>query len=155
MYSARQILTGCARTFSILRVKFFPFNFIVADISITRTRSSSSRNMDDDFKHIFEEFLSTDGPVAINFVLEHDPNPTTQEIKHFLRSGTGVIRKKLSEGYSRSKNAARMREKRKDPEYASARTSDEDYSGARSVRARRRTDYYEFRIDRCCLRGLL
>ena len=98
--------------FSIVHVKIFSFNFIVADISITRIRSSSSRNMDDDVKHIFEGLMSTDGPGAINLVVQSDPNPTKHVIKHILRNGTGVIRKKRAEGDSRSKNAARIREKR-------------------------------------------
>ena len=93
--------------------------------------------MDEDFKQIFEGLVSTDGPVAINLVEKRDPNLTTHVIKHVLRNGTGVIRKKRTLST------------------ASARTSDENYSGARSVRSRRRTTYYEFRIDRCCLRGLL
>ena len=73
--------------------------------------------MDDNFKHVFEGLLSTDGPVAINIVQNRDPIPTTHVMKHVLLDGTGVTRKKRNDEYSRSKNAARMREKRKDPEY--------------------------------------
>ena len=83
--------------------------------------------------------MSTDGPVAINIVVNRDPNPTTHVIKHVLRNGTGVIRKKRAEGYSRSKNAARMREKRKDPEYRK-RENERRKLQQREERAREKKD---------------
>ena len=72
--------------------------------------------MDDDFKHVFEGLLSTDGPIALNFIKDPASVPVEHVIKHVLPDGTSVQRKKRREGYSRSKNAAGMREKSKNPE---------------------------------------
>ena len=111
--------------------------------------------MDGNFKHVFEGLLCTDGPVAINIVQNRDPIPITHIIKHVLTDGTGVTRKKRTDGYSRSKNAVRMREKRKDPEYRKRENERENDSDERSAHARRRTAYYAFQTDRCSLRRLL
>ena len=105
--------------------------------------------MDDDFKHIFEGLFSTDGPVVINLVQNRDPSPTTHVMKHVLRDGTRVARKKRAEVYSKPKNAARMREKRKDPEYQKRENERRNCSDARSARARIRTAYCVFQNDRC------
>ena len=55
--------------------------------------------------------------MVINVLEHHDMTPITHVIKHALPNETGLKRNKWIEGYSRSKNTARMREKRKDPEY--------------------------------------
>ena len=121
---APKSFTEYARTFSILHVKILSFKFIVADISITRTWSSSSRNMDDDLKHIFEVILSTDGPETMNLVVKRDLNPTTHVIKHILRYGTGVIRKKQPKGTRGRKIKPECGKNARTLSTASARTSE-------------------------------
>ena len=108
-------------------------------LSTSRTVSSSYYTVDEDFKHVFEGFLSTYGPISLNVTKDSALVPVEHVIKHVLPDGTSVQRKKRSEGYSRSKNTARMREKRKDPEYRK-RENERRKRQRREERAREKED---------------
>ena len=144
-----------ARTFSLLHVTIFFFNFIVAHEITTRTRISSKHNMDNYHKHVFEWLLSNNGPVAINVVENRDPSPTTHVIIYVQLNGIGVGRKSRTKGIRGPKMRPVCGRNARALNTASAKTSGAKDSDPRSACARRRTAYYAFRTDRCCLRRLL
>ena len=55
--------------------------------------------------------------MAVETIPDGPKLPAKLVVQHLLDDGTVLKRRKVTEGYSRSKNAARMREKRKDPEH--------------------------------------
>ncbi len=73
--------------------------------------------MEGELKHIYDGLLPEQGPVAVNVVTSDLSAPVTHVVRHVLADVTEIRRRKRTDGYSKSKNAARMREMRKNPEY--------------------------------------
>ena len=78
-----------------------------------RSKSTMATNCN----YLYQELLPAEGPVAVCIVGDCEILPKLHVVRHVLEDGTNLKETKVREGYSDSKNAQRMREKRKDPEY--------------------------------------
>ena len=73
--------------------------------------------MADSCKYVYDKLAAEKGAVAVETVPDDPALPTKRVVQNLVDDGTVLKQTKLKEGYSRSKNANRMREKRKDPEH--------------------------------------
>ena len=89
--------------------------------------------------HVYEKLLSEAAPCAIETVTDGTPEPTTRIVHHVLSDGATLKKRKRTDGHSTSKNAVRMRAKRKDPEYRK-RENERRKNQRRVERARAKKD---------------
>lgn len=73
--------------------------------------------MADSCKYVYDELVPEKDAVGLETVPDDPTLPAKLVVQQLLDDGTVLKLRKLTEGYSRSKNAARMCEKRKDPDY--------------------------------------
>ena len=73
--------------------------------------------MADSCIYVYEKLVNEKSAVTVETVPDGPILPTEHVIQHLLDNGTVLNRRKPTEGYFRSKNPVRTREKRKDPEY--------------------------------------
>ena len=64
--------------------------------------------------------LPVEGTVAVCIIGDGEPTSKLHVVRHVLEDWTNLKETKIREGYYNSKNAQRMGEKRKDPEYRSS-----------------------------------
>ena len=70
-----------------------------------------------DCNYIYDKLLPAKVPVAVCFVKSCEPKSKLHAVRHVLENRTNLKETKMREGYSYSKIAQRMRERRKDPGY--------------------------------------
>ncbi len=120
--------------------RFYCYIFIVTLNSITITASISYSTMESELKHIYDGLLPEKGPIALNVVTSGLSASVTHVIRHVLANGTEIRRSKMTDGYSRSKNATRMHKMRKNPEYCK-RENECRNRQRKEVRARKKMDH--------------
>ena len=88
--------------------------------------------------HVYDKLLPEAAPCAIETVTDGTPEPTTRKVHHVLSDGNTLKKRKRTDEPSTSKNAARMRAKRKDPEYRKREMSGAKFKEWLSARVRRK-----------------
>ena len=96
--------------------------------------------MGDSCTYVYKKLVPEKDAVSIETV----PDGLTLSTKHFVQNVLDDVtvlkkRRKLTDDYSWSKNASRMRKKRKDPEYPRRENERIKYSAEKSVHVRKKT----------------